>query len=132
MIRVKNNFKAVEREIEKRAEKFAHAVVSIGASWSKFYAPVAYSVLINSQKVDVTKSGGNIVGTVGFYVDYAKYLENGKDWKPRRPPKYGSEKRGITRANAWNKNARPGFLSYGFENSSAKSEIEEAKKIFRF
>jgi hypothetical protein len=130
-IKVTNNFKKVGNEINKRAEMFASASTSIGATWSKYWAPVAYSALVNSQKVTITSTVSKVTGIVGFYVDYAKYLENGNNWKPKAPRKYGSAKRGIPAANAWNPQAKPGFLKAGFEDPQPQAEIKSALKIFR-
>lgn len=130
-----DNFDDFEKKVKRKALQFINAATSVGAASAKFYAPVAYSVLVNSQKVDVSESLKGIRGTVGFYVDYAKYLEGDENhtpnWKPKRPPKYGS-KNGRSPAMAWNAQARPGFLKYGFENNSTQSQIDELRSIFKF
>ncbi len=128
-VRVKNNMSSVVTQINGRAEQFVTAATTIGASWSKQWTPIAYSTLINSQNITMTKTPNGITGTVGFYTDYAKYLEDNDGWRPKPPPKYG--KSGQGRANAWNKDAKPGFLKAGFESPEPMAEIANARQIFK-
>jgi hypothetical protein len=128
-IKVRNKMPQVIDKIKNRSKQFVVAATSIGANWSKQWAPVAYSTLVNSQNITVKVNGETVSGKVGFYVDYAKYLETNENWKPKKPPKYG--KAGSGKANAWNANATPHFLQKGFENPEPQREIEAAKKIFR-
>jgi hypothetical protein len=111
-IKVRNKMPQVIDKIKNRSKQF-----------------VAYSTLVNSQNITVKVNGETVSGKVGFYVDYAKYLETNENWKPKPPPKYG--KAGVGKANAWNAEATPHFLQKGFENPEPQREIEAAKKIFR-
>ena len=120
---------SVLTQIQQRAQQFALAVNSIGATWSRTWAPVAYGTLVNSQNITISMNGTKVSGKLSYDVDYAQYLETNENWKPKPPPKYGSG--GTGRANAWNPNATPHFLEKGFTEPQPQSEIERAKQIFR-
>lgn len=122
--KVKQNMKRVFKDIrEKKAVQFVNAVVSIGASQSKQWAPIEYSVLINSQEQDVFKQGTAVVGQVSFNADYAAYLEFSENWEPRPV--------NMKEGPAANMNATPHFLRRGFEDPESQRLIEEAKKVFK-
>lgn len=121
---VKSKMRQTFKDIaDNKAPQFVHAVISIGAAESKFYAPVEYSTLVNSQMMNVTQSGSQIIGEVSFNTDYAAYLEFNQNWKPRPV--------GDKKGPAWNPNARPGFLRWGFESPESQRAIEQAEKIFK-
>lgn len=131
-IKVTNNFPAFEKEVKKKAVRFVNAVMSVGASQSRMFAPIAYGTLVNSQKTSVSFEGNKISGTLGYYVDYAYYLETRENWEPKAPPKYGNKKKGIPKAMAWNANAKPHFLRDGFEDPKSQAKIERLQSIFKF
>lgn len=121
--KLKSNLKKTFNDIdEKKSLQFVNAVLSIGAAESKEYAPVEYSNLVNSQRIDVDKSGAIVMGSVSFNVKYAAALEFGK-WNPRPV----SEKAGP----ASNMNATPHYLQKGFESPQSKRAIDKAIDIFR-
>jgi hypothetical protein len=135
-VKVTNNMKRFRKQVEKRSVQFVASAISVGATWSKFYAPVAYSTLVNSQQTRTFQTFDGVSGSVSFSVSYAIHLEgtdtSPANWSPKKPPKYGNEKRGIPRANAWNPNAKPGFLKAGFEDPQPQAEIDRLKTIFKF
>lgn len=121
---VKRNMKQVFKDISsKKAVQFVTAVVNIGASESKEFAPVEYSTLVNSQVTEVDAKPGGVVGTVSFNTDYAAFLENNEKWKPRPV----NAKKGT----AWNPKATPHFLQKGFESTQSQTAINKAKDIFK-
>lgn len=128
--KITNSFDEFERLAKNKAKQFVTAAISVGAASSKSYAPVAYSALINSQKITITMNGEKVKGVAGYYVNYAKALET-TEWKPKPPPKYGNKKKGRPAANAWNANAKPGFMKYGFENQSTINQINSLKSVFK-
>lgn len=144
-IKVTNNFKKVINDItENKARQVLVAIEAGAAARAIYYAPVAFSNLVNSYFGDVSKHGYRWELKVGFNADYAVYL-NGDDnytplWKPKPPPKY--EVKGVKKrkdgtyatpeapAPAWNPNAKPRFLDYwGFESPEAKEDIEATIKL---
>lgn len=121
---VRKKMRRVFKDInQKKAVQFVNAVISIGASQSKQWAPVEFSNLINSQISNVTQTADLVTGTLSYNTSYAAALEFGKKWKPRPP----SEKAGP----AWNPNATPGYLRRGFEDPESRSLIKQAEKIFK-
>ncbi len=133
-IKVVNKFSEAFEEVEARSKAFISAVMAGAAARSRDMAPIAYSDLVNSQVMSVTVNGTKVTGSLGYLVDYAKYLEGTPEkpasWKPKPPPKYGYK--GKPPAHAWNPNARPAFLRLAFESSEAQREIEQLKAIFKF
>jgi hypothetical protein len=126
---ITNNMPEVINEVQKRAAQFAIAVNTIGAKWSKTWAPVAYGTLVNSQNISVGINGTKVSGRLTYDVEYAQYLETNENWKPKPPPKYGSG--GVGQATAWNPNATPHFLKKGFEEPQPQAEIRAVREIFR-
>ena len=113
---------------DKKAMQFVNAVGSSAGILSKEKAPREYSNLQNSQMFDVVKSAGRITGTLSygdkFPVLYASILNDGKyKWKPRPPDKKAGP--------AWNPNATPHFLEYGFESPEGKAMIKKYLEIFK-
>lgn len=127
-----NNSADFERAVVKKSIQFVNAIASVGANWSKIDAPIAYGTLVNSQQTSVRLNGTEVDAKVGFYTEYAIYLEEGENWKPKPPPKYGSKKKGITPAAAWNPKAKPHFLRNGFERPEAQAEMAKMVNIFKF
>tara|TARA_R110002126_G_scaffold28515_3_gene94982 strand:- start:480 stop:908 length:429 start_codon:yes stop_codon:yes gene_type:complete len=133
-LRVTNTYDQFEREVNRRAKMFVNSVMSVSVNYSKMYAPIAYSVLVNSQKTSITINGAKVDGTVGFYANYAVYLENGEGWEPKRPPKYGTvgkNGRVVGQARAWNPKAKPHFLRDSLSTPNAINTIENLKSIFK-
>lgn len=121
---VRKNMRAIFKDIEeKKAVQFVTAVVSIGASQSKQWAPLEYGDLINSQYQTTTKSGNGVIGEVGFIANYAAFLEFRNDWSPRPE----SMKEGPSA----NLNATPHFLRRGFEDPESVKLIDQAANIFK-
>ena len=116
--------------VEKKSKQFVGAVLAEGGALSRTKAPIAYSTLVNSQFSNIVQEGPMITGQSGYNVKYAAALELAEpgSWAPRPPPKYG---KGGTPANAWNPEAGPGFLAYGFESNDAKAYIDKLMKIFK-
>ena len=124
-VRVTNKVKGFKRTLKSKAKLFANAVLSNAGVISITYAPLAYGTLRNSQYSKVTASQYKVTGELGYTVNYAAALNNKKNWKPKPPPKYGNEKRGIPGAPAWNPNATYQFLNKGFESYEAKLGIDK-------
>lgn len=124
-LKVKNNTKRFEQQIVRKAKLFANAVLSNAGVISTYYAPLAYGTLRNSQYSKVMTGQYKVTGELGYTVNYAAALNNNKNWKPKPPPKYGNEKRGIPGAPAWNPNATYQFLNKGFESYEAKLGIDK-------
>lgn len=120
-VRVKDNTKMVFKNIkEGKVKSFIYAVASAGQTISLYYAPLEYGPLRASQKFTTGTSGSIVWGKVQFGggdVDYATWLENNPNWQPRSP----AQKAGP----AWNPNAKPHFLSLGFEGAEAKSQQKQ-------
>ena len=139
---VKGNLRKAVAKIDKKAVRFVQAVVSDAGILSKTKAPLAYGLLVNSQQQDFIKRSGSYVGALSYNTFYAGYL-NGNDvytplWKPKPPPKYGKSSVGrfgpnqpIAPATAWNPEARPRFLEYGFESAEAKQMIKANEAILK-
>ena len=105
---VKKRYAAMIAEIAgPRTEQALNAILITAAAYSKIYAPVDVSTLINSQQKKVTPGNGVMVGTLGYYGGFSKdgfpygwYLETHDNWMPRKK-----------------KSAKPHFLQSGFEDS---------------
>jgi len=108
---------------EKKAVQFVTAVVSIGASQSKEFAPVEYSTLVNSQTMEVNQTKTGVTGKVSFNTNYAAILEFSETWN-NRPVE---DKQGP----AWNPNGRPHYLRDGFEVAASRQAINKAIDIFK-
>ena len=139
---VKANLRKAVTKIDRKAQQFVQAVVNDAGILSKTKAPLAYGLLVNSQSIDYVKSETIYVGALSYNTEYAVYLNGNEDytplWKPKPAPKYGRNTVGrygpqqpIAPAMAWNQEARPRFLEYGFESPEAKSMIEANEKILK-
>lgn len=139
---VKANLRKAVAKIDRKAVQFVQAVINDGGILSKTKAPLAYGLLVNSQSMDYVKSETIYVGALSYNTEYAVYLNGNEDytplWKPKPPPKYGRGSVGrygpqqpIAPAMAWNPEARPRFLEYGFESPEALSMIEANEKILK-
>ena len=130
---VKANLRKSVAKIDKKAQQFVQAVVSDAGILSKTKAPLAYSLLVNSQQQDFEKRGfSGYVGVLSYNTKYAAALNDPKvPWRPKPPVKYGNKKKGIAPATAWNPEATPHFLEYGFESPEAKTMIEANEKILK-
>ncbi|AGH16068.1 hypothetical protein VPKG_00031 [Vibrio phage pYD21-A] len=95
-------------------------VLSIGMTGAKELAPIEYSTLINSSFRRIEGSRLNWRGIAGFTVNYAVYLHEKTNWKPRPPDKKAGP--------AWNANATPKFLARGFTDPEQLSMIQTVIK----
>lgn len=130
--KVMGNIRKAVATIDKKSQQFVQAVVSDGGILSKTKAPLAYGLLVNSQSQDFDSLTGRYVGTLSYNTAYAAALNNPKTpWRPKPPTKYGNSKKGIAPATAWNPEATPHFLEYGFESPDGKSMIEANEAIFK-
>lgn len=122
-IKVTNNFKKVINNItENKARQVLVAIEAGAANRAIFHAPVEYSNLVNSYFGNVEKTGHIWRLRVGFGVDYAVYLNNMTNWKPRPPT--------LKQGPGYNPNATPHFLDYhGFESPEAKADIDKTIKV---
>ena len=121
---VKGRLKLVVNTIEKKALQFINAVGADAGILSKSKAPLEYGNLHNSQSFDVRQVGARIVGTLSYNTNYAAILNDGKyKWKPRPP----EQKAGP----AWNPDAEPMFLEYGFESDEAIANREKLLRIMK-
>lgn len=112
----------------KKSLQFINAVGAQAGILSKEKAPMEYGLLRDSQMFDVVKGVGYIKGTLSygdkFPVEYASILNDGiYKWKPRPV----ANKKGP----AWNPNATPHFLEYGFESPEGKAMIQKYLEIFK-
>lgn len=124
--KVKSNLRKVFNDIsDKKSLQFLNAVLAGAGNISKQKAPEEFGTLVNGQGIEVRKTPTGAVGTLGYYgTKYAAILNNGAyKWKPRPP----SMKAG----NAWNPDAEPHFLEYGFESPEGIKNINDNLKIFR-
>ena len=122
--KVKSNLHQLFNNIAtNKVMQFGNAVMANAASLSKEKAPIEFGTLVNSQRIDVTKQAGRVIFSLGYYTGYAAFLNNTYKWKPRPPA--------IKAGNAWNPDATPHFLEYGFESSEAKSNINRYMDIFK-
>lgn len=132
-VKIIDNFDAFEKKVMKKAQQFIAGANAVISARSRAVAPIAYGTLVNSLKTSIKVNGTEVVGEVGYYVTYAKVLDQAPagSWKPKPPKKYGNKKKGIPQANAWNPRAKPGFLSDVMDGPAAR-DIENLKTIFRF
>lgn len=126
-VKVKNNFAKAKTEIEDRAQQFVLAAAAVGAKWSKYWAPIEYSTLVNSQRIDTFTFGPHYVASVSFNTRYAVYLNGTETYTPLWKPKPPEDKDGP----AWNPLAVPRFLNFGFEDQQPQQEINQLKSIFK-
>lgn len=112
-----DNSKALLAKIEQKAKTTMHIILSGARARSDEKAPLEYGNLVNSgyEKVDVI--GYRVHGELGYIADYAAFLNNTTNWKPRPIE--------AKKGPATNMNAAPHFLDYhGFESPEARAEIE--------
>ncbi len=130
---LKRNLEQLTEDIEvKKPTQTIVAILQIASNISMKYAPIEYSTLVNSRRTRVFAEGDTIVGTLGYYVDYAAALNNPKKgskldgWKPVPQSKKKTRKKGkkAGKARASNMIARQGFLTDAFESEEAKREIQ--------
>lgn len=125
--KVRANMRRTFKDIsDKKAPQFVAAVLSIGETHSKEFAPIEYGNLINSIMKDITRQGEKVKGFLSYgggSVTYAAILELKQDWKPRPVA--------MKAGPATNMNATPNYLRKGFESSESRALIKEAEKIFR-
>lgn len=113
-----SNLESFSKDIEvKKPVQTINAILQVASAISVQYAPVEYSVLINSRRQRVDNVGGKIVGVFGYYTDYAAYLNFSPDWSPRPPERKAGP--------SWNPNATMGFIQKGFESSEARAQIQK-------
>ncbi len=109
---------------DKKALQFVNSVVAQAGILSEEKAPIEYGALINSKRIDVVKNASRVTGSLSYNTLYASILNNGiYKWKPRSP----ANKKGP----AWNPNATPHFLEYGFESPEGKANIQKHLEIFK-
>lgn len=124
----KSNIDSVLREIDKRAERFVNAAISIAAVNAMIETPREYGTLANSQFKKVSSFKGGVKGTLGYGASYAKYLNGLPGFStPTWTPKKSSEKKGPSE----NMNARPEFLTRAFETSKSRGQIDQLRSIFK-
>lgn len=122
--KVKSNLNKIFNNIEvNKTMQFGNAVMAGAGNLSKQKAPIEFGTLVNSQRIDVTKQSGRVIFTLGYYTRYAGFLNYGKDWKPRPPS--------LKAGSAWNPNAEPMFLEYGFESAEGQAMIKKNLEIFK-
>jgi len=122
---VKSRMRSITSDIaSNKAVQFVNAVGAQAGVLSKEKAPLEYGALHNSQRFDVTKGNGYVVGTLSYNTMYASILNDGVyKWNPRPPDKKAGP--------AWNPNATTHFLEYGFESNEAKAMINKFLKVFK-
>ena len=113
---------------DKKAVQFVNAVGSGAGILSKTKAPQEFGNLHNSQMFDVVKNARGVKGTLSygdkFPVKYAAILNSGiYKWRPRPPA--------LKAGPAWNADAEPHFLEYGFESAEARQMIARYLEIFK-
>ena len=109
---------------DKKAMQFANAVVSQAGLMSKEKAPLEIGDLHNSQRFDVVKNAGRVIGSLSYNTLYASILNDGKyKWNPRPP----ANKKGP----AWNPNATQRFLEHGFESKEGQANLAKYLEIFK-
>lgn len=129
---VKANLRKAVAKIDRKAVQFVQAVVNDAGILSKTKAPLAYGLLVNSQSQDFMKGNTSYSGVLSYNTLYAGALNNPKTkWMPRPPAKYGNAKKGIAPATAWNPDAEPRFLEYGFESEQAKAMIKANMELLK-
>ena len=129
---VKGNLRKAVAKIDKKAVQFVQAVVNDAGILSKTKAPLAYGLLVNSQHQDFEKRNTRYTGILSYNTLYASILNDGKyKWRPKPPAKYGNAKKGIAPATAWNPEATPHYLEYGFESAEAKQMIKANEAILK-
>ena len=117
-----NNSKALLSNIEKKARATVHVVLAGARARSDEKAPLEYGTLVNSAFTEVKVNGHRVQGTFGYMTEYAAFLNNTTNWKPRPI--------NMKKGPATNMNATPHFLDYhGFESPEARAEIENDIKI---
>lgn len=130
--KVRGNLRKAVAKIDRKAVQFVQAVVSDASILSKTKAPLAYGLLVNSQQQDFSKGSTSYIGTLSYNTLYASILNDGVyKWKPKAPAKYGSEKKGIAPATAWNPEATPRFLQYPFESEEGKTMIDANMELLK-
>lgn len=122
---IKARMKSFASDIsDKKALQFVNSVVAQAGILSKEKAPLEIGDLHNSQMFDVVKNAAGVKGTLSYNTLYASILNNGiYKWKPRPP----ANKKGP----AWNPNAEPHFLEYGFESPEGKANTQKHLEIFK-
>ena len=109
---------------DKKAMQFVNSVVAQAGILSEEKAPIEYGTLINSKRIDVVKNASRVTGSLSYNTLYASILNDGKyKWKPRAP----ANKKGP----AWNPNATPRFLEYGFESKEGQANLAKYLEIFK-
>jgi hypothetical protein len=108
-----------------KTESAMAKVLSIGMTGAKELAPLEYGTLMNSafRRIEYTPTG--IKGIAGFSggmakdgFNYALYLHQNLDWKPRPPA--------LKSGPGWNQNAKPKFLERGFTDPIQISLMQKA------
>ena len=113
-----DNSKALLAKIEQKARTTMHIVLAGARARSDEKAPLEYGTLVNSAFTDVKVSGYKVQGVFGYMTNYAAFLNNTTNWKPRPIE--------MKKGPATNMNATPHFLDYhGFESPEARAEIEK-------
>jgi len=121
---VKGRLRQFIAATDKKALQYVNAVLSEAGALSKTKAPLEFGTLHNSQSIDVKQTRAETIGTLSYNTKYASILNDGKYvWKPRPP----SEKKGP----AWNPDAQPHFLEYGFESPEAQAAQRRLMEIFK-
>lgn len=116
---VKRNYaQVVGRMAGPKTEAAMAKVLSIGITGAKELAPLEYGTLMNSAYRRIEKTPTGIRGVAGFTVNYAVYLHEKTNWKPRPPD--------MKKGPAWNPDAEPKFLEKGFISPQQMTLIQQA------
>lgn len=112
-----DNSKKLFAKIERQAKLTMHLILDGARARSDEKAPLEYGNLVNSGYKKVGTNSMSVTGEIGYIADYAAFLNNTTNWKPRPI--------NMKAGHATNMNATPHFLDYhGFESPEAKAEIE--------
>lgn len=113
---------------QRKALRFANAVIGAAASEAMRYTPREYGTLAASQYTNVWQGPGGVYGVVGYGTNYAERLNgdgNGPlpSWRPRPI--------NMKDGPSTNMRAVPGFLNKGFESSRARSSFSSFEALLR-
>ncbi len=122
---------ALERELPKDIERGLYTMYTVLGGASDYYVPVDTNNLVRSrdQTVRIRKEQGGWRLTYGYFAytedgfDYAKYLHETTDWKPKPPGSQGKQ------GGGYNPNAQPDWLNLGWRDAGQRAISAFAKKV---
>jgi len=85
-----------------------------------YYVPVDTAALVKSRTSRIRRDGNEFKLTYGYYTNYAAYLHDNYDWKPK-PPNTDGKKGG-----GYNPNARPDWLNIAWNEAG-----DDAMRVFK-